>query len=380
VSYSKLLTHAKAAHDSYHHLGTRVELGEKVQEESSSSESSSTLNQNQNPVLDAQSRSKFNANGTNLWNTIQKHPELFVDSLPDQQKVSTSTDLTASQNGLERDRGAASGYIRALACRLILISKIHTCVANSDTSTNACATSTVSDHIPQLVMTEMTASNTAATDADKSSTIRVPSALSSELEFGLKCLSRAGRAMLLHEAPPVSSQHHYESAFATLSFALVCWDGIQKSNAMNHLQSFSAVDNQGGDGGWVGADHVRADAFDAHLLLPDCASKLKLSHLDTSGKDSRVKNEYFPSSQLVILQLQKLEDFVNETLPKSIRTAEALTPSTPVGGNGGNKNKDHALSTSSFAVQHYLPSLARIGFKVRVELELELKVIRHFVC
>ena len=340
-----MLTHAKTAHDSFHTLGKVVELGET----NAANEKNTT--QIQSPiVLDSASRSKFNASGTNIWNMIQKHPQLFADTVhvvsTQDMDRSSDEDAQAAQEKMEKDRGAASGYIRSLACRLILLSKVRTRGLS----------------VPELVMAEeRTDTDTDATSLLGGNSHSLPCALSSELEFGLKCFTRAGRAILLH------SNNDYESALCTLSFAIVCWDGIQQSNVDLDCAGSGRGQNR------IGGDHARADAFDALMLLPDCASKLVPKDEMYANVDLNVnvdadlnvdKDDYSPSSRNIILQLQRLEEFVNDqfTIP------------------GGDKSA--GLSSSLFAIQHYLPSLARIGYKVRLYAVLRRTIvcITFFVC
>ena len=414
LSYSRLLNHAKSAYHAYHNLGKFVELGENVNihnnvnasananvsastDVSTNADADTDANAN---ALDPQSRSKLNAAGTNLWNTIQKHPGLFMDVISnlnsrdyshghdngllndndnehdnehgnereierehgDQSKSSSKTvpippHVIANQK-LERVRGAASGYIRALVCRMILISKFKTCALD----------------IAELVEVDgvhVSASSSSASasalvsaSASASASVTLPCALSSELEFGLKCFSRAGRAILVHS-------EDYESAFRVLSLAIVCWRGLEKTHTHTHTREHEHghdhdhqdLHSGAGAGGLVGG-HARNEAFDALLLLPDCASKFVTStahygHGKRGGERERdaeaeavdadcgncydEKNndddeDYSPSSKRIIAQLQQLEDFVHD---QRVSTTKPL-----------------------FATQHYLPSLARIGYKV----------------
>jgi len=154
--------------------------------------------------------------------------------------------------------------------------------------------------------------------------------LSSELEFGLKCFTRAGRAMLFHS-------DDYSAAFSALSLAVVCWNGIRQSHVNLSNQGHNLI-----------GDHACAEAFDALLLLPDCASKLIIPESEDVDVDGNDWNR--ASSERVIIQLQRLEDFVDDQL------ADPDVTESTQGQNGPAK--------MLFAVQHYLPSLARIGYKV----------------
>jgi hypothetical protein len=359
ANYTRLLLRAKNAHGAMEAFSYSVEIGD-----------ASFLIQEVGPsialVLDAGSRSKLNAFGTNYWNIIQKHPELFMDT------VTTSTHASASavslneqtdggeddtvQVELERSRGAASGFIRALSCRLILIGKLQTKDRN----------------IPTLVKNSVNSSNgngdihingnaghgPAATDG---ALTMQPLALSSEMEFGLKCFCRAGRAILAHS-------EEYNVAYSILSLAVVCWEGIQLSLSLDARmeQGGATIGDGAGIGAGVG-DYTCSEAFDALLLLPDCAAKMVSSRGRSDvekemGQDLEVG--YHDTSESVIATLQRLEEFVYERLGI-------------VDSEGGVDNVSNGQGSKKllFAMQHYLPSLARIGYKVSFLLSLRRVVL-----
>ena len=345
ANYTRLLLRAKNAHRAMEAFSYSIESGD-----------SSLLIQEASPsfvaVLDPGSRSKLNAFGTNYWNIIQKHPELFMDTVTT-TTTTTYVSLNEKKEGgeddtvqveLERSRGAASGFIRALSCRLILIGKLQTkdrniptlvknTVKNGDNHNNgnaSCGGAGVGG---------------AAAGADF---ITQPLALSSEMEFGLKCFCRAGRAILAHS-------EEYNVAYSILSLAVVCWEGIQLSFSVD--ASGNARMEQGGMaiGIGVGAgvgDYTCSEAFDALLLLPDCAAKMVTSHGRSDvGKElgEDLEGGYHDTSESVIATLQRLEEFVYERLG-------FVDSGGDVDVEGSNQ--------SLFAMQHYLPSLARIGYKV----------------
>ena len=364
-----------------------MELGEvKPQQSSSGGRSSNnpgTCHDGDVPQLDPSSRSKFNASGTHIWNMIQKHPELFADTttssytsttVPSHHRTNMQQEQQQYGGDLERNRGAASGHIRSLACRLILISKVQT----------------FSNDIPQLIQVRVRSSEEEQ---------QQPLALSSELQFGLKCSTRAGRALLLHSysSSDKKNPHEihatswildpYQSAFQALSFAIVCWEGLRQVNVdFDHGDHgrgrgrAAGVRFSGGYSSSIG-EHARADAFDALLLLPDCASKLipliennrkggEKDDSDVVDKDKETNDEvggsenqdeeccYSPNSERIIVQLQRLEQFVND----QCSAGQAVTErENSLEGSG----RVVSITPCSFAIQHYLPSLARVGYKVR---------------
>jgi hypothetical protein len=288
--------------------------------------------------IDQESRSKLNAFGTHYWNTIQKYPVLFLDTYAGKDSKACSREGSTAKSDtndesaeLELCRAVASGFIRALACRLILISKFHT----------------KGHEVPQLITSAIT------TETDQpASGVSTPLALMSELEFGLKVFTRAGKALVSY-----SDEHHSE-AYDILSLATVCWSGIRMSNV--------ATDE----------DYMFVEAFDALLLLSDCAMKLSLKDTNKisqpgctnmTGKDidcpksDQDEEKGNVSSQKVIQHLQSLEEFVNNQLDLVVDERQR--------GKLSSKSKASLLVN-----QHYLPSLARICYKVSSTMSLILVV------
>jgi len=220
---------------------------------------------------------------------------------------------------LERFRGASSGFIRALACRLILIDKFHT----------------MSRPIPALVHVRSR-----------------PIALSSELEFGLKCFCRAGKAILAHS-------EEYDVAFQILSLVVVCWDGIQASHLQEGGEEMEHDNGNGNVSRSFLGDYDGGEAFDALLLLPDCAAKMVSNRVDASiivEKDV-LEGGYHEASENVISQLQRLEEFVNKQI--GIMGSE----------EGERASNGPGIHQHLFAMQHYLPSLARVAYKVSLDCD-----------
>ena len=324
-----MLLRSKNAHQAMDAISQAVETGD-----SSSSSLSSTV------ILDQGSRSKLNAFGTTYWNMIQKHPELFMDTVSDDTHkddhdhshslivgdVNSREDAPSRE--LEQFRGAASGFIRALACRLILIGKFHT----------------MGRPIPMLTTTAVNTS--LSHNSDVTSVRSRPIGLSSELEFGLKCFCRAGRAIFVHS-------EEYDVAYQILSLAVVCWDGIQLSHL--HEGGGEVGNGNANVSRPFGGEYECGEAFDALLLLPDCAAKMVANRVDASIiiVDKDVCQEgYHEASERAIAQLQRLEEFVTEQI--GIMGSE----------ESERTSNSQGMQKHLFAMQHFLPSLARIAYKV----------------
>lgn len=285
-NYNRLLLHSQAAHECYSNFATKVELGDILSDSSSVGQAFQ---------LDPQSRSKFNSFGTNYWNVIEKHPELFIDAPAALGQNDES--VPVEERKLKRVRGLCSSFVRSLACRLILISRFRT----------------LNCQLPELVMTDSSSGSTS-----------VPVALSSELDFGLKCLSRAGRALMYFDA----NEEHATVAYNMLSHAIVCWEGLK-------LLDSKKAGNAG---------DLYREAFEVFLLMPDCAARISCDTRDERVDEQHIqKEEYRESSKLIVYSLQCLEDFVKSSYEKE-----------------GKENKSSEL----YDKQHFLPSVARICYKV----------------
>lgn len=183
------------------------------------------------------SRERLRNVGRSIWMTVRSHPVVFSDAKLHQDM-----------------RAYSGGYIRAIAARLILVNGIQT----------------KGSQVPLLVD---------AMDEDgqkfgQPSNMSVKVFSLDELEFGLKCFSRAGRA-LLHSSkssPDGADVDSCIAAYTSLSLATRCWRVISS--------------------GVEGLDKDRLElsfeeAFDAASLLPDAAA-MTFSHSQShSMNDSK---------------------------------------------------------------------------------------------
>lgn len=319
-----------STHALFTKLGRLIEFGEvKHQSHKTSEDSNSDIVA---VVIEEEIRTKLTSHGTNIWLNVQNNPDIFRDflstssssssgsSVPQDEKTnnSDSSVMKIQARELEKERAAASGYIRSLACRLILISKIQT----KDLL------------IPKLIQKNV--------DEKSSSSIPVPLAMNGELEFAFKCLLRAGRAIMHHSSTLVSMSsisfvYDPSAAYSTLSLALVFWEGVEQVNRVNK------------DNGKRGM--FTDDAFDAMLSLPDCATLLNTNTTrksdDNANANASDDMKSLPTNDitaLVLETLKRLEEFVNSQVSST-------------------ENKHNVLRS----IQFFLPSLARISYKVRVE-------------
>lgn len=290
-NYNRLLLHSQSAHECYSKFSTKVELGDILSDSSSIDQAFK---------LDPQSRSKLNSFGTNYWNVIEKHPELFIDA-PTALGESDES-ISVEERKLKQVRGLCSSFVRSLACRLILISRFRT----------------LNCQVPKLVMTD--------SSFGKSDSTSLPVALFSELDFGLKCFSRAGRALMHFDA----NEDYATVAYNMLSHAIACWEGLKLIDSKKAGNS---------------SDLYR-EAFEVFLLMPDCAARISCGTRDEGVDEQHIQNEeYRESSKLIVHNLQSLEDFVKLSYEKEEE-----------------ENKHSEL----YDKHHFLPSVARICYKVSV--------------
>lgn len=273
---------------------------------------------NQSVVIDAASKAKLSSFGTNMWLNVQNYPEVFRDS------VSSSTTTTIPQDGkhdslktqeidLEKERAMASSYTRSLACRLILISKIRT-----KGLTIPCLVSRIE----------------AEGKEEPNRRLNMPLATKGELEFAFKCLCRAGRAILQHSSSGLDSSllpniYDPSDAYSILSLALVFWEGIDKVQLVNKDSGNNCL--------------FIDEAFDTMLSLPDSATLFYSNEKCTNHLGNETASDICSDKECLVLeQLKRLETFVNSQV----------------------LSEDKSITNHLKSVQHYLPSLARISYKV----------------
>lgn len=179
-------------------------------------------------------RERWRNVGRSIWMMIRSHPAVFSD---------------AKQHRNLSSRAISGGYTRAIAARLILLNGFLT--KDSD-----------------LVALKMNSE-------DESSSVLSMD----ELEFGLKCFSRAGRCLLSNEND--SDSNTSKLSFVTLHLASICWKAMKVEISKSPTDSFERER----------IENAFEEAFDAMAILPDAAvfvyscttitaSKVKLGDAD----------------------------------------------------------------------------------------------------
>jgi hypothetical protein len=313
-NFQRLLKHSKAAHDAYMQFGREVELGKSQKETNDIT-----------AVVDTDTRSKLNTIGTTLWNLIGKHSQIFIDAGHDLRGENNHPSQT-EQMDLVMCRTIASGYIRSIAGRMILIDKLYT-----------------SRSVPRLV------------PSDSTSDPSVPLALASELEFGLSVFARAGRAFsqslnINHSSSKNVAYSHLDYMHAsqdTLLLALECWKAL--CHVHQHHSNYNNRENGDNDSlipfsSATICDPMKVKAFEVLILLPDIISELVVPETK-GGSECKDQDQQHTLYHPVLTYLVQLNDFVSEEL----RAVE---------------NKDWECVLYTF--QRYLPPLAKISYKVSI--------------
>eukprot|EP00978_Attheya_sp_CCMP212_P019884 scaffold56383_cov72-Attheya_sp.AAC.1 len=204
-----------------------------------------------------------------------------------------------------------SGYIRAIAAKLVLIDYMRTKTisgTNPDAHTNDELQGSVNKDIPEGEM------------------IAHAKATSDELEFGLRCFSRAGRAILSH-SPDAPTAYHL------LSLSMSFW------------QAMISKDEESGKGMELTTKNFD-EAFDSISFLPDAASLLG------GGSAARVDAKD-------IIGHENFDDELGSPSPTKKRNLSTELKEFVM----DRCSKRDSDSAGAMMVQRYLPCLARIGYK-----------------
>lgn len=189
--------------------------------------------------LSEETRRSFQNLGKQMWMILRNYPNVFTDKMKKVETVVRNDDNDRIQ---ERYHVQATGYIRAIAARLILMDHI--------------STQESKEKVPDLIMS-----------------CRISN---KEVEFGLKSFTRAGRAIL--SAPIVElttttqhTQFNSSSVYYTYSILYLAtqfWNALSSSNNNNKEDSSPS--------------HLMSknmdEGFDSFVLLLDSASLLPFSH------------------------------------------------------------------------------------------------------
>lgn len=250
--------------------------------------------------------------------TIRSHPVVFSDAKQLQIK----------------DKAIAGGYIRAIAARLILMDGIQTQNLMIPSMIDSCGNDGDDD-----------CGEDDENDANTTSTARKLVCSIDELEFGLKCFSRSGRALLQN-----AKDADFDSclaAYSTLELANQCWDALAKScgdddEALQRL-------NQNME-----------EAFDAAALLPDAASLVNTSSRSTKDDEQNGDNE----------TLDDVKAFTSANEQQTLKQLKTI--GSPDHIVKLLQNLDRLVSSHSLEernpnqiamIQRFIPTLARAAYK-----------------
>ena len=316
--YGRLYELATEANTSLNIVGTIHELGVIDEKVKDANKSSRKRGPPPPAALGAKHREKLTNLGRKLWMAVRSNPNIFLDNKSSFSTAAASSATSSSSAAITTPRtsktaddvrGSATGFVRFIAARLVLL-----------------------DHIRTQNQVFPSIRFVSGVNTDRR-VATAPTASPSELEFGLRSFVRAGRSILL------ADRTHAREAYAALMMARECWECI----------NYMARGGNGDVNTAIVASSVASknldDAFDGAALLPDAA----FAASNSEGASRR--NE----STLVIQDLTRLDRFVKDY-------CLSAPSSTPCGGNDDNDD-DNGSNVSLGAIQRYLPALARVAYK-----------------
>ena len=261
--YEKLRNASMKSYNSFVMYGSSIDLSPRIG------------NDDDTGFLEDGRRSRLLQYGRNIWMGIRNNPELFHDTVSSEDKLETDS------VGFERrkDRAIASGYVRAIAARLVFLNYI-----DSRCSTGG----------PPELRKSLTGHGETS---PKSPSLQ-------ELEFGLKLFSRAGRAILEH------NRHDARASYDLLSLAASCFDSV------------SVMADNGSREAAMRLKDLLDEAFDAVSMLPSAASLFG----ETNNEKADDLN-VITWQTLVIKSLERAETFVDRHC--SVSTTCSLQCSLP---------------------------------------------------
>mmetsp|Transcript_14255 Transcript_14255/g.21073 ORF Transcript_14255/g.21073 Transcript_14255/m.21073 type:complete len:1526 (-) Transcript_14255:365-4942(-) len=270
-------------------------------------------------------RDRFRNVGRSIWMTIRSHPVVFSDAKQLHNK----------------DKASAGGFIRAIAARLILMDGIRT--------HNLMIPSVIDSCSSEIVDVDEEGDED---DAHKQTTSARRYACSTdELEFGLKCFSRSGRALLQNAND--SDLDSCLAAYSTLELANQCWKALVKS----------CGDDSDEEELQQRLNQNLEEAFDAAALLPDAASLVNAStppsnqHGEANNNDPKAhgaESSSISTNERVTLKQLKMIG-TPDHIVTLLQNLDELVSS---------HSMDQRNNTNQVAmIQRFIPTLARAAYK-----------------
>ena len=309
-NYSKLLDISISVHQNLVELGKHLELGNiSIDAQSASSATH---------FLDKESRDTFISHGRKLWKLVQKNPGTFCDYVKTDNSDNRSELVTRVKvRNLENDRAGSSGFIRAIAGRLVLMEKLST----------ACCTDDESPSTPTLI---------------RNCKDGLPSATLEEMEFGIKCFSRAGKAIF------TCACEYNDAANSSFSLVLRFWEGmkmlVERKNGSPTIESPLI--------------RCSEEVIESQAFLPDLVCRQKLENDDNCQKQANKIITYL--KQLDELLTSHIEPLSSECIARK-------------------SNVNEGTISYLLAMQRHFLILARSSYKVRVYMHIHIFVFLVFV-
>ena len=261
-AYGKLRSAAKKSYSSLVTYGATMDLSSRMERDGA-------------VYLEEGRRSRLLQFGRNIWMDIRNNPELFNDiTMPSEDKLDSDGDSSEGRN----DKAIASGYVRAIAARLVFLNYVD----------SRCKVG-----VPPKLRNSFNVHG---------ETAESPSL--QELEFGLKLFSRAGRVIVEH------NRHDARASYDLISLAASCFESIS-----------TMADNGSGEAA-IRMKDLLDEAFDVISMLPTAASLFG----ETCIEQAAVLGDTTWQA-LVINSLARAESFVDRHC--NVSTTSSLQSSLP---------------------------------------------------
>lgn len=349
--YEKLLHKAKLAHKQLLDLGLHHDLrrgdgknvetdvpngtviGKKERKQSSSGPRPTKRMEtetNNVVVISTVQKDELYELGRTLWSKIRNHSDIFQDyiapiKMAAKDSGTSDASIVNEESKMQDLRAAASGYVRSLTGRLLMMNCI-------DTKDNI---------IPRLCCNTSSDMSSTNTSDQARYTVMISGG---EKEFALKCFARAGRALLVYAKEPTL-------AFSALSLATSFWDSIITVPSVT-IQTKEVV--QANYERITLAKNCVEDAMDAFSMKVESAATIPPSQAKTMGLVSSScihHEEDYASSTYIIEQLNDLDAFVHMVLGDFENS------------NGRGAEEGTNGSVELISSQRILPSAAKTCFK-----------------
>lgn len=322
-------------------------------------------------------RIRWHTRGCDLWNALRTCSSAFRDG----GSNASSANAARKTGNTDDHRAGAAGFLRFIAARMVLLDHVVTSARKEGED---------GDASPWLLPSLLPSGDNVGTASSSS----LNAAISiEELEFGLRCWTRAGRTLLQYATSDISKQTPNNTimaattaAYESLHLMRSCWNKLEKM----------------GGGDYETMNQIVDEAFEGLMLLPDASfiifkiygdssnnnsgcDKSSASHDATRHKHQKLQrhpvNGRHPAlkAEHVVKLLQDVDGFITRRLDGEKEEDESSQGSEGdryhLEGRRGKISSSKGVSGRAF--HKFLPTLTRESYKVSV---IEIGGCAHFQC